>query len=157
MKKTVFIFLIALLSMGALKAQDYKSSVGVRGGFFSGLSIKHFISGSDAIEGIIATHYRGFVLAGMYQKHTLAFDSPGLYWYYGAGAHLGFYDRRYSPWYDDRTGNFSTIGIMGVVGLEYKIEEIPITIGADITPALNLIPTVRFWPGASVSIRYVFN
>ncbi|TVQ15356.1 MAG: hypothetical protein EA361_05875 [Bacteroidetes bacterium] len=158
MKKISLIVFVVLLGMGSLKAQDYKTGIGVRGGFYSGLSIKHFISGSDAIEGVIATHYRGVVLAAMYQKHTNAFDAPGLNWYYGPGAHLGFYDRRYSPWYGSSdTGNFSTIGVLGVIGLEYKIEDLPITVGFDVTPALNLIPNVQFWIGAGVTLRYTIN
>ncbi len=158
MKKISLIVFLLLLGVGSLKAQDYKTGLGVRGGFYSGLSVKHFISGSDAIEGVIATHYRGVVLAGMYQRHTNAFDAPGLNWYYGAGAHLGFYDRSYSPWYgSNESGNFSTVGAMGVVGLEYKIEDLPITVGFDVTPALNLIPNVRFWIGAGVTLRYTIN
>ncbi len=156
MKKVVIVLIAAVLSIGSLAAQDYKTAFGVRGGFYNGLSLKHFISQTGAIEGVVSTHYRGLLIAGMYQMHTQAFDVDGLNWYYGGGAHLGFYSYRYSPWYTNQTGNFSTLGIMGVVGLEYKIEEIPVTIGVDITPAFNLIGHTGFWFNSGVTLRYTF-
>lgn len=150
--------LIAMLSIHSTQATEYKTAFGVRGGFYSGLTLKHFISGMDALEIVAATHYRGIILAGMYQRHAQAFDVPGLNWYFGGGGHLGFYDRSYSPWYGvNQTGNFSTLGVIGVVGMEYKIEEIPVTVGVDITPAFNLIGHTGFWINSGVVLRYTFN
>ncbi|MFW5724866.1 MAG: hypothetical protein ACOCX0_00360, partial [Bacteroidota bacterium] len=84
MKKLTIVSLIFLAGIISVNAQDYRTGIGVRGGWFSGLSIKHFISETDALEGVLATHYRGVMIAGMYQKHTLAFETPGMNWYYGA-------------------------------------------------------------------------
>ncbi len=157
MKKiAVFIFII-MLGLPMVKAQDYQTALGVRGGFFSGISIKHFISRTDAVEGIAAFHHRGFMLAGMLQRHANAFDAPGLSWYYGGGAHAGFYDRQYTPWFGkDERGNVSTFGVMGALGLEYKIEEIPVTIGADLTPAFNIFGHTGVWMGSGLTLRYTF-
>jgi len=157
MKKIVLVFVFALSAL-ALSAQGYTTGVGVRAGFLSGVSVKHFMSRPDALEGVVLMHNRGVMIAGLYQRHTNAFDAPGLFWYYGAGAHLGFYERRWSPWFDDdERGSFSTLGAMGVVGLEYKIEEIPVTIGVDITPAFNLIGHTGLWMGSSLTLRYTLN
>ncbi len=157
MKRIAFLVMVGLISMLNLNAQEYQTALGVRGGFYNGLSIKHFVSSANAVEGVIATHYRGLMIAGMYQMHAPAFEAPGLYWYYGGGAHLGFYDRNYSPWYNNETGNFSVLGLMGVVGLEYKIEEIPITIGVDVAPAFNIIGHTGFWINSGIALRYTFN
>lgn len=157
MKKIAGVLFVLLFST-AVSAQDYNTAIGVRGGFFNGLSLKHFISSTNALEGVVATHYRGFLVMGMYQIHANAFDAPRLNWYYGGGAHAGFYNRRYTPWFaDDERGNFTTFGIVGVLGLEYKIEEIPITIGVDLTPALNIFGHTGFWPGSGLTLRYTFN
>lgn len=157
MKKIAFISLFFTLSILTINAQDYNTAIGVRGGFYNGLSIKQFISRNNALEGIIAAHHRGLLLAGMYQIHANAFDAPGLNWYYGGGAHLGFYNRQYTPgWYDNQSGSFSTFGIMGVLGLEYKIEEIPVVIGLDITPAFNIIGHTGFWINSGITLRYTF-
>jgi hypothetical protein len=156
MKKTAFLTItLLLLNVMSLTAQEYQTGLGVRGGLFSGISVKHFTSGSNAIEGVIATHYRGLLLAGMYQMHAPAFDAPGLYWYYGGGAHIGIYNRRHR--FDERVnGNVSTFGVLGVVGLEYKINEIPITIGIDITPGFDIIGNTDFWISSGIAVRYTF-
>lgn len=156
-KLTVVIFVILFSGIG-LSAQDYTTSLGVRGGWpFSGVSLKHFIDRSDAIEGVAAFHYRGLMLAGMYQRHANAFDTPGLYWYYGGGGQVGFYDRSYTPWFPTNdSGNIATLGVLGVLGLEYKIEEIPVTVGVDLIPVLSIFGHTGFWMNAGVSLRYTF-
>jgi len=157
MKKITGVLFIILLTSMSLKAQDYSTALGVRGGFFSGISFKHFVSRTDAIEGIVAFHHRGLMVAGMYQRHANAFDAPGLYWYYGGGAHAGFYERRNTPWFPgSSTGNISTFGVMGALGLEYNIYDIPITVGVDLTPAFNIISHTGFWMGAGITLRYTF-
>jgi hypothetical protein len=156
-KKIAFVSLLFILCITSLNAQEYKTAIGLRGGFYNGLSLKHFVSTTNAVEGIIATHHRGLLLAGMYQIHANAFDAPGLYWYYGGGAHLGFYNRQYTPrWYNHQTGNFSTFGIMGVLGMEYKIQEIPVTVGLDITPAFDIIGHTGLWLNSGITLRYTF-
>jgi hypothetical protein len=156
MKKVAFLALVVILSSFSLNAQEYRTAFGVRGGFYNGLSLKRFVTNNDAIEAVVATHYRGLLISGMYQIHTLAFDVPGLYWYYGGGAHLGFYNQRDVPWFQNQTGNITTLGVLGVVGIEYKIDEIPITIGFDVTPALNIIGHTGPWINAGIVIRYTF-
>jgi len=157
MKKLAVVIFVILFSGLAVSGQEYRTSLGVRGGYpFSGISLKHFINNTDAIEGVAAFHYRGLLLAGMFQRHANAFDAPGLYWYYGGGAQAGFYDRRHIPWFEDDRGSIATLGILGVVGLEYKIEEIPITIGADLIPVISIFGHTGFWMNGGVSIRYTF-
>ncbi|MFP4287642.1 MAG: hypothetical protein ACLFQS_00175 [Bacteroidales bacterium] len=158
MKKLRFILAILLITVVLpLSAQDYSSSIGVRGGFFSGVSGKFFIDNEDAIEVVGALHYSGLLVAGMFQRHANAFDAPGLNWYYGGGVHLGFYEMGSTPWYDDESGNVSTLGLNGVLGLEYKIEEIPFTVGIDITPAFNLVGHTGYWMSGGVTLRYILN
>ncbi|MFW5758926.1 MAG: hypothetical protein ACOCUQ_02035 [Bacteroidota bacterium] len=158
MKKLRFVLAILLLFVAMpLSAQDYSTSIGVRGGFLSGVSGKFFIDNEDAIEVVGALHYNGLLISGIFQRHANAFDAPGLNWYYGGGVHLGFYQRRYTPWDNDETGNVSILGINGVLGLEYKIEEIPFTVGIDITPAFNLIGHTGYWMSGGLTLRYILN
>ncbi len=157
MKKCIFIFLIMILSTQLVMAQDYQTGIGVRGGVFNGVSFKHFVAERDAVEAVAAFHFGGLFMAGMFQRHAMAFDTPGLYWYYGAGAHIGFYEGRHRPaWFDERDRDYVVFGVNGVVGMEYKIEEVPITIGLDVTPALNIVDRFRVWTGAGLTLRYVF-
>ena len=152
-------------------SQDYKTSIGLRGGWTSGITAKHFFSESRAIEGIFSSGWRdkwsGYQITGLYEIHKAAFtkdDAEGFFWFYGAGAHFATGYRveywhetgKYTGYYDHYS--YSTIGIDGIFGLEYKIADLPITLGVDLKPFFE-IPTMRgpalgFWD-AAFSIRYV--
>ena len=63
------------------------------------------------------------------------FIGEGFEFYYGAGANLGSWD------YDD--GEF-TFGVNGIIGLEYKIRELPLAFSLDYKPNLNVIGKTGF-------------
>ncbi|MBN2683186.1 MAG: hypothetical protein JXR58_11810 [Bacteroidales bacterium] len=154
MKKVIFIVLFAGLMFSGVKAQDYNTGVGLRGGFATGLTIKHFTSSSTAFEGIIASRWHGFSLTGLVEFHKPAFDVDRLNWYWGFGAHLGFWNN--TDWYDDND-DYMVIGIDGILGIEYNFEEAPINISIDWKPAFHLVGYSGFGGDeGAVSIRYIF-
>ncbi|MRT94587.1 hypothetical protein [Ancylomarina sp. 16SWW S1-10-2] len=155
MKKLLLI--ACLFSMGLLaQAQDYDTAIGIRAGSANGLTIKHFIKNDVALEGIISSRWQGLNLTGLYEIHAKAFNEPGFNWYYGFGAHLGFWDGDDAHWGDDDK-NYTVLGLDGIVGLEYNISEIPINLSVDWKPALNLIGYTGLWgDGFALSVRYVF-
>jgi len=156
MKKLIFILLIALFLGLKSNAQDYNTGIGLRGGWGSGLTIKHFIHGNRAVEGIFDSRWHGFSVTGLYEVHHQAFDVNRLNFYYGIGAHIGFWDGRYY-WDYNNDRNYTVIGIDGILGLEYNFEEIPFNIGIDWKPAFNLTDSSGFWgDGGAISIRYIF-
>jgi hypothetical protein len=80
------------------EGQEYKTGIGIRfGGLTSGLTVKHFTNPSAALEGILSFGYRSFIITGLYEKHNAVSDASSLKWFYGIGAHIGFfqYDGRY--------------------------------------------------------------
>ncbi len=150
------LFIMLVLSPDNVNSQEYKTGIGLRGGFSSGINLKHFLSPENAIEGIVAFHRGGLLVTGLYQFHTTAFDVPGLQWYYGLGAHMGIYGENHPRgWFpDDKT--YITLGVDGIVGLDYKIEEIPISLSLDVMPRLNILGHTGLFMGAGFSIRYVW-
>jgi hypothetical protein len=172
--KNIFFVLSFLFFLGIYKsnAQDYKTGIGLRGGWTSGLTAKHFISDGRAIEGIFSSGWgwRGFQITGLYEFHKAAFakdDVKGLFWFYGGGLHFGggySYERWHQTgpvyWngYYER-GHYSTFGIDGIFGLEYRIPDIPVTVAVDVKPFIEFSNysgyPFRFWDGA-FTIRYVF-
>jgi hypothetical protein len=166
MKKSIFISGMAIIMMAfittKLSAQaNYKTGVGIRGGGYeNGLTIKHFTNSSTAIEGILGFRPGVVVLTGLYEKHAVAFSERSLNWYYGIGAHIGAIDgdryyRRYGKdrYYDD---NELLIGADGILGLEWKIPEIPFALSIDLHPRLELArgPYLGIEPAAS--LRFTF-
>jgi hypothetical protein len=156
MKKSLFILLIVLFFSFETKAQDYSTGIGLRGGPWAGLTVKHFLNEKVAVEGLFDSRWQGFNLTGLYEIHNRAFNTDRLNWYYGAGAHIGFYDSKHKEW-GDNTGSYSIIGIDGILGLEYNFKKIPINLSVDWKPTLNIVGYSGFWgDGGAFSIRYIF-
>ena len=156
MKKLIFILLIALFFVFESKAQDYLTGIGLRGGAWNGLTVKHFLSQNTAVEGLFDSRWHGFNLTGLYEIHNQAFNTERLNWFYGVGAHIGFYDTQYKNW-GSNTGKYTIIGVDGILGLEYNFKELPINLSIDWKPTFNLSGYSGFWgDGGALSIRYIF-
>ena len=156
LKKFVLLIIITFLLCTNTYSQLYRTGIGARGGFSSGINVKHFISEGSAMEGIFAFHRGGLLITGLYQYHATAFDAPGLQWFYGAGAHVGIYGESHPHgWFPDN-GDHIALGVDGIVGLEYKIEDIPISLSVDVMPRLNFFGHTGFFMGAGLSVRYVW-
>ena len=155
MKRCVITFIMVVSIVALVSAQEYKTGIGLRGGFSSGLTIKHFTNPKVALEGLLTTRWQGFVITGLYEVHNQAFDVAHLKWYYGGGAHIGFYNGNYVYWGTNGT-TYTIVGIDGILGIEYTFSEIPINIGIDWKPALNLIGYSGIWSEGGISVRYVF-
>jgi hypothetical protein len=155
--KKIFIFLILVGLAAGVKAQrDYSFAIGVRAAPSPGLTVKTFISGASALEFIGTTRWGGLNLTALYELHTMAFQTEGLNFYYGIGAHLGFWGNDNEPPWRDENDSGTVFGLDGILGLEYTFDEIPFNIGVDWKPALNLVPSADFWVDEfAISVRFV--
>ena len=136
-KKIIFANIIVLLVIiSGASAQkgtsynatdSYQTAVGIK--FYPGsLTIKHFINSNTALEGI-AYFNKGVRITGLYEIYGNINDVNGLRWYIGPGAHVGFYNTKY--------GGGSSIGVDGVLGLDYKFTGAPINISLDWQPSFE--------------------
>lgn len=141
---TIFIFLLEPVVAKAQK--DYKVGIGFRAGPMAGLSVKYFISDRQAIEGIYSSRWHGTLIQGLYEINKDAFNTKDVNFYYGCGAHFGYWNlsNNEHPWYTDH-GVHSAVGIDGIVGLEYSFDEIPMSISLDWKPMFNVINYTGFW------------
>ena len=109
-------------------SESYTTALGVK--FYPGaISLKHFVNGNNALEGLAYFWNKGFRITGLYEIHGDINGAPGLKWYIGPGAHLGFYNTKY--------GGGSSVGIDGVLGLDYKINSAPIGLSIDWQPSFE--------------------
>ncbi|MCP9751113.1 hypothetical protein [Ferruginibacter sp. HRS2-29] len=155
-KNFLAVALILMIGIGSATAQsnigshDYRTALGVK--FYPGaVSIKHFVTDKNAIEGIGYFWNRGTRITGLYEIHGDINGAPGLKWYIGPGAHVGFYNTKY--------GGGSSVGVDGVLGLDYKIREAPINLSLDWQPSFEFGNNYGNgfngnWGG--LAIRYVF-
>lgn len=143
-----------------MQAQPYKNAIGLRGGWSNGITFKHFMNETKAVEGIAYSRWGGIQLTGLYQIHRYNdFSEPGLDWYYGIGGHLGLWNNsnsRNHPWFDNRDTQL-TLGVDVIAGIQYSFEEIPFNISLDYKPSIVLFGYNGFWFGdLGLSVRYTF-
>jgi len=158
MKKYCLVILFVFAFSGLIKAQNYETGIGLRGGFASGITVKHFLTEKTAVEGIFSTRWGGFMITGLYEIEAPTFETEGLSWYYGGGAHIGFWNSNNSGnswWEDDHSGNYTVLGIDGIIGLSYTFSEAPINISLDWKPMINFVGYSGVWGDmAAISVRY---
>lgn len=153
MKKLIspFVFVL-ILGISSSMAQDnsstYSTAVGVK--IYPGsISVKKSIDGSKYVEGLAAFWNKGFRATALLEFHNDFNNAPGLRWYYGAGAHLGFYNSK------NYNGN-TLIGIDGVLGLDYKIKGAPLNLSIDWQPSFEFGSGTGFEGWGGLGIRYTF-
>ncbi len=165
MMKKLFVLIALFMATGlmALHAQSlgqtYKTALGLKvWGDGGGISIKSFVGPGHALEGVGYFWERGTRIVGLYEFHGRIEGAPGLNWYVGPGAHLGFYnDRYYDARFHDGDGSGSYIGIDGVLGLDYKFDGVPVNLSIDWQPSFEFGSNRGFigsWGG--LGVRYTF-
>lgn len=142
------------------QAQNYTTAIGLRLGYPFSASYKTFINENNAIE-ITAgyrgwTYYKWFNIGGYYQHHTPIESADGLSWYYGGGINLYFwsFDNSY---FNSKDYSSTTLGLSGVLGLDYKFKDTPINVSLDWIPTFFLSGYGDGFGGGygGLSVRYV--
>ena len=149
MKKSLVILLTLFVLVTSVSAQEYHTALGVK--FYpGGITLKHFIKSKSALEGIGYFYNQGARITGLYEFH---FDLAGvnhLMWYVGPGAHIGFYNSKYF-------GGRTTIGVDGVIGLDYKVAKAPLNLSLDWQPSIEFGDNNGFAGGwGGLAIRFTF-
>lgn len=139
-------------------SSSYRTALGVK--FYpGGITFKHFFNAKNAGELIGYFNNHGFRLTGLYEIHGNFADAAGLKWYIGPGAHIGFYDTHHRHHHDDdwHDHGHTSIGVDGVIGLDYKFRGAPINMSLDWQPSFEFTDGHGFvgsWGG--LAIRYTF-
>ncbi len=148
--------LTSLFANAQSKGRSYNTALGLK--FYpTGITLKHFTSKNSAIEGVFYNWNYGSRITGLYEYHgNVTSDAPGLKYYVGGGAHIGFWNDTSKKDYPTRD-NGVAIGVDGVLGLDYKFNGAPINISLDWQPSINLTGysyNELGWGG--LAIRYTF-
>lgn len=145
----MFIVVITKAQSSSSTGYDYRTALGVKVWDGGGVSLKHFFNEKNAGELIAYFWTQGVRFTGLYEIHGDINGAPGLKWYIGPGAHIGFYNTKY--------GDGGFIGIDGVIGLDYKFNGAPINISLDWQPSIEFGSGRGFWGGwGGLGIRYTF-
>lgn len=153
-RSSLSLIIIFLISASQLKAQDYKTALGIRlssegPAVNNSVSIKYFLNPKLAIEGLFTFDNKA-AIGGLLEVHNDIPSTEGLKWFYGAGAYLGFDS-------DKTNADRALMGAQGVVGLDYKFTNLPLNLSLDWKPELNIIENINFEPAAvGLTIRFTF-
>lgn len=156
MKKIILLAFVMLSSLASF-AQSSGPELGVRFGGGYGIGI-------NSIDGILplSDMNRLHVDLGL-GNHFISVDA--LYeWQFDIGQNFlvypgvgaGFYSwtgYRKGPY---EYGGYSTVVVEGVIGLEYQIQEIPLSVGLDFRPVLGLMNSAGYGSGWGFMVRYRF-
>ena len=113
--RKIFVLATALFLVYGAQAQSksakgstYETALGVKVWDGGGISLKHFVSENNALEGVGYFWKQGLRITGLYEIHGNFSDAKGLKWYIGPGAHVGFYN--------SKNGDGTFIGVDAAVG-----------------------------------------
>jgi hypothetical protein len=162
MKNKTFILTLLLFSIFSITSygQDYKTAVGGKLGYGLIGSYKTFLNEEAAIDVFAGLRWGGLAAGVYYLNHTPIESVDRLKWYWGAGPILTTWN--YGVFF---AGSYTRLGLSGVIGLDYSIDDIPLNISIDWAPTLVVydnfnkaygISTGRFISGfGAVSVRYI--
>lgn len=154
----ILTIIVLLVSNSPIKAQTYKTAVGLRVGVPLSASYKRMFDDNKALEGYIGTlgkkDYRWICLSGAYLVHQ-PIDLGGLeelYYYYGGGASIYFWS------YEFEGNNQSTTpGIQGYLGAEYLLPNHPFVVSLEWMPSVFISGHIEGFRARyfSVGIKYL--
>lgn len=162
---------LAMILATGTRAQEYVRSAGVRlGSETTALTFKKFASEDQAVEVFLSGRSKGLQLTLMYEKYLpmRVGTLDNFYFYSGMGGHVGYQKDNeinkvptgvaQSDFYYTEEDYFE-IGIDGIVGIEYRILSIPLSINVDLKPFVSYVGFEKlegdFWDG-SVGVKYIF-
>ncbi len=159
MKKILLLISVFFLFNAYGKAQDYITAAGLRGGVFSGVTIKQRLSEDHMLEVLLSAHKGGYNFTILAENQRIAFKNDQFHWYYGFGMHTGVWGDQMiiRPWGErpEYTSRF-VLGLDAIGGLEYTFRQVPINIAIDYKPCVNLLPLGVWGEGPALSVRYTF-
>lgn len=131
MKKTILLaFVLLLIGSTTAFSQQYRHAVGLKLGYDFALTYKMNLSEANSIDLGVNLHpwgTFGLNVYGYYNWQWAINQVPGLSWYVGPGAHIGFFS------------NAFYLSINGLIGLEYKFQNIPLALSIDWGPGVGFV------------------
>lgn len=139
-------FIIVILSVTlSMSAQPYKYALGVKAGYSSGFMAKYISNDDLFLEGEALFNQHGFQFTGASGYQFTPYDKKRLYYYFGGGLHSGNWEDEFS------------FGIAAIAGAEFVFREIPLTIGAEWKPMINLFKVFDYTiPDIGLAVRITF-
>ncbi|MCL3781763.1 hypothetical protein EMN47_15360 [Prolixibacteraceae bacterium JC049] len=164
--KQLLLLSLMLLTFVGVNAQDYTHSVGIRGGYTSGVSYRYYFHPESSVRFLVSSREKGLELTALKEVHRYQlFDFvEDLALTYGVGAHVG-----YQRWDEAKINGFSVsvdkrtkpvLGLDALIGLEYHLWQAPVSFGVELKPFFDVFGKDDFDPhllDIAFTVRFNFN
>ena len=152
MKKLLFLVAAVILGTNVSNAQsDYTFAAGLGLDLFSGVTLvgpsaKYFFAEEHAGQAELMFESGLTTLTALYEYHGDISGADGLQWFAGAGPSILFFGE----------GIGTEIALRPIVGLDYKIDGVPLAFSFDWRPFIGLGDLLGNVVGAfGIGVRYV--
>ena len=147
MKNLILSTCILLFLTTNMHAQSpYSNAVGVRAGYSSGLSFKHFVSSDFALDAMAVYNQHGFQVSLLYAYQFSPYGKERLQYYAGLGPHAG-------NWSDE-----FAIGAAALAGAEFIFRKAPLILGMEWKPMINIFKQFDYGlPDFAVTFKVILN
>ncbi|APA63329.1 MAG: hypothetical protein ABJO28_18830 [Maribacter dokdonensis] len=152
MKKLLFLVAAVILGTNVSNAQsDYTFAAGLGLDLFSGVTLvgpsaKYFFAEEHAGQAELMFESGLTTLTALYEYHGDISGADGLQWFAGAGPSILFFGE----------GIGTEIALRPIVGLDYKIDGVPLAFSFDWRPFIGLGDLLGNEVGAfGIGVRYV--
>lgn len=152
----VLLFAFICFAVAGANAQTYRTALGAKfyagDGSIGGINIRHASAPNTALEGSLLFFSGGIGLEGLYQYQGPINGAPGLQYFVGGGAMLGFGT---GPRYNDNHNNSTAFALRLTGGVDYKFADAPINISLGLDPFFYLAPSTGSNLALGIGLRYV--
>lgn len=167
MKKLVLLLVVAL-GFSFAQAQSEGIELGLRSGggahSFSAIDFVYGLSDKNRIHADLAFGNRYLNVEGLYEWQFPIGENFVIYPGFGLGFYSWehyynkgwYYNKKGQYVYDEGYERYSTVGILGVIGIEYQIQPIPLSVGIDFRPSFGFSNDYGFGSYGAAMVRYRF-
>ena len=157
--KQIVLLLVLFINVSVF-AQNYSTAIGIKSGYpgHGSLNFKKFMQSDVAVDVLIGSNFGGsskyFWAQCLFEKNKNIVNTSGFNWYYGAGPALGYWTIGGYTAKNGKTYGGMWVSADAVVGFEYTASSIPLNVGLEVGPTLNVIPYIHFDGMANIFVRY---
>lgn len=147
--KKIYAIVLFFVSL-SVTAQDRGTGIGVILGSPTGISLKHWVSPSEAMDFGLGYSLSGNTNISLHADYLHHVDNViksdlQIPLYYGAGLRL-------------ISGEHieTSFGVRGVVGLDWMVRKVPVDVFFEVAPVFKLLPSTSLDLDAGLGARYFF-
>lgn len=156
--KKLLLSLLLLTSFYSF-SQNYSTAIGIKSGYpgHGSINLKKFMGPNMAVDALFGSNFSSFSkylwAQCLFEYNKNIINGSGFNYYLGAGPSVGIFTAgSYSKNGKSFSGPWG--GVTGVIGIEHTFASIPLNIGVEAGPYINLMPQIYIDGQVAVAVRF---